>query len=492
MFDSEISGVSEGGGGAFAAPPWMEPCLELSVEPPAEAWREPFVVPPVDLVAQWELMDARYGDPVQCRGVGVIRAGQQGDFDLVEQIASFEQLISWARARQLVAVHALAGRASMNPSWPVRVAHPHIAAEEVAARLGSSRVVGRDLVEAARLFDGPLFPTAGALHDGDIDWGKARVIIAALRHRAGQVAVAVQDRVLPGAGARTHSQLRRDLQRALIAVDPLDAELRTALAVDERRVCRPRVLPDGMAGIWAVLPAGVAAAIDAVLTGRAHLARRTGDPRTVDQVRADTFTDALLPAHTPPSPSSSSTGDAPTGGHVCGGAGPGGVAARVDVTVALTTLLGIDEKPGELTGYGAITAQTARRLAGTGTWRRLLTDPRTGTVLDVGRRRYHPPDDLAEIVRARDRRCLSVVCGAAARDCDLDHREPFHPDGTGGATSAENLGPLCRRDHLLKTHAGWHLDKTDTNTYTWTTPTGHVYPYHSPTPPGHDDDPPPF
>lgn len=461
-----IEHMFDDGRGVRGAP---SPGLE-STWPGADG-RDP-VQPSAELLAWWDQADARYGEP-ECPAVyGELVAERLGDHELVEEIAALERMASWARARQLAAVRVLSRRASMNPFWPVRVGQPNIAAEEVAARLGASRAVGRELVEAARLFSGPLMATAEALERGDIDWGKARVVIGALRHAAGPVAVDVQDRVLPGAGRRTHSQLRGDLQRALIAVDPGDAELRQVAAVDERRVCRPRVLPDGMAGIWAVLPADRAAAIDAALNDAARAARRAGDPRTTDQLRADAYSGALLSAG---SPAGCGPGDAGARGR-----------ARINVTVALTTLLGLDETPGELAGYGAITAQTARRLAATGTWRRLVTDPLTGTVLDVGRRRYHPPDDLAEIVRARDRTCLSPVCAAAARGCDLDHREPFRPDGTGGATSADNLGPLCRRDHLLKTHAGWHLDRDETATFTWTTPTGHTYPYRSEPPPGHE------
>ena len=170
------------------------------------------------------------------------------------------------------------------------------------------------------------------------------------------------------------------------------------------------------------------------------------------------------------------------------GGGLGGVAGqvRIDVTVSLATLLGLDEDPAQLAGYGAITAQTARRLAANGTWRRLVTDLQTGTVLDVGKTRYRPPEDLAEIIRARDPYCVSPICNAVSRHCDLDHRVPFNPDGTGGATSAENIFPACRRDHLLKTHAGWTYDRADNGTITWTTPTGHTYGYNSPTPPGHE------
>ena len=493
-----------------------------------EPWGQLSVGPSEELLAFWDQVDAQYGEPDDPAGVAYVPDGEAGDFALVEQVASFERLISWARARQLATVAALAGRPSMNPVWPVRVGQPNITAEEIAARLGSSRALGRELVEAARLFAGPLWATADALQAGEIDWGKARIVIAALRRAPGPVAVDVQQKVLPEAGQRTHGQLRIDLERALVAVDPLDAELRAVRAVDERRVCHPKVLPDGMAGIWAVLPAAVAAAIDAALNRAARAAKGAGDPRTSDQLRADTLTGTLLPGGAAQETAATCPGAGSRRPNVSGsgaafGLAPGvpgisgmpavpgisgvpntpGVPARalggagvlINVTVALTTLLGLDESPGELAGYGAITAQTARRLALAGRWRRLVTDPLTGTVLDVGRRRYHPPDDLAELVRARDQHCLSPVCMADARWCDLDHREPFRLDGTGGATSAENLGPLCRRDHLLKTHARWRLDKDDGGTFTWTTPTGHTYRYRSQPPPGHDpawDQPPPF
>ncbi|TFH50888.1 HNH endonuclease, partial [Actinomyces viscosus] len=36
-------------------------------------------------------------------------------------------------------------------------------------------------------------------------------------------------------------------------------------------------------------------------------------------------------------------------------------------------------------------AATAWCLAAGGTWRRLVTDPLSGTVIDVGRSRYRPP-----------------------------------------------------------------------------------------------------
>ena len=40
---------------------------------------------------------------------------------------------------------------------------------------------------------------------------------------------------------------------------------------------------------------------------------------------------------------------------------------RVDVTVGAGTLLGLDDKPGYLAGYGPIHAEVARELAADGT-----------------------------------------------------------------------------------------------------------------------------
>jgi len=94
----------------------------------------------------------------------------------------------------------------------------------------------------------------------------------------------------------------------------------------------------------------------------------------------------------------------------------------VQVTVPLTMLLGLDQThPAELAGYGPIPAQTARKLAAAGTWRRLVTDPITGAPLDYGRTRYQPPADLAEHVITRDRTCRWPGCHRPAAGCHLDH-----------------------------------------------------------------------
>jgi hypothetical protein len=151
------------------------------------------------------------------------------------------------------------------------------------------------------------------------------------------------------------------------------------------------------------------------------------------------------------------------------------VQVRVGVTVGLTTLLGLDQLPGELAGYGPIPADQARELAAQGTWRRLLTDPVTGALLDYGTSRYTPPAHLAAHVVARDQTCVFPGCRVRADRCDLDHRVPFDADGGTGATSDVNLSALCRPHHRLKQQPGWRLAGYADGTLAWRTPTGHRY-----------------
>ena len=114
----------------------------------------------------------------------------------------------------------------------------------------------------------------------------------------------------------------------------------------------------------------------------------------------------------------------------------------------------------------------ARALAAGGTWRRIVTDPLSGAVLDVGRRRYRPPAALADLVRARDRACTHPGCEIPARRCDLDHIRPWV---AGGTTCLTNLTSLCQAHHRLKHTPGWSLTRADDGSLVWRTPSGARY-----------------
>ena len=282
--------------------------------------------------------------------------------------------------------------------------------------------------------------------------------------------------MLPRAGEQTLAEFKASLTRAVHALDPrrIDEQHRQAMA--ERRVCvTPR--DDGMAELWALLPAQGAAAVMAAVNALAQVSS-ADDERSVDQRRADALVDLGVAAlHDPHLPTTH------------------GMRPTINVTVALSTLLDLDQQPAELAGHGPISASVARRIAAdeTSTWRRLITDPVDDTLLDYGTTTYRPPADLAAFVITRDQTCTFPHCRHAAHRCDLDHQTPAVQ---GGLTNRENITALCRRHHRAKHHAGWTVSRNDnTNTWHWTSPAERHYqsrPPHLPHDSMSDPDPPPF
>jgi hypothetical protein len=217
---------------------------------------------------------------------------------------------------------------------------------------------------------------------------------------------------------------------------------------------------DGMSWLTAYLAADDAHRIMRRLDRVAeHRREDHHDPRTIAQVRADTAAALLL------------TGRA---------SGVPAVTASVAVTVPVLTLLGLEELPGTLDGYGPIDANVARRLAAEApSFQRILTHPITGTLLDIDRRSYRVPADMKRWVRQRDGSLCGFPTGCGRPGSDLDHRRAW---SDGGTTSAANLQGLCRSHHRLKHEGGWRSTANERGATVWTSPTGHV----------HANDPPPF
>ena len=59
--------------------------------------------------------------------------------------------------------------------------------------------------------------------------------------------------------------------------------------------------------------------------------------------------------------------------------------------------------------------------------------------------------------------------------CDLDHPTPYDADGPPGQTGTHNSGPLGRRHHRWKTHAGFTSRQCGRTRYVWRTPRGRHY-----------------
>jgi hypothetical protein len=469
----------------------------LVTDPEAATVRRPDAVVPTGL--EPEVASVAPG-PELAALLTAVDPAQVTDRGLVELVDGAVRQAAWAHAAAARYAGLLGARDSMNPSWSLRAGVPKVddvTGDELALRLAWSRRAAARLVRHGRAFDRDLAATGTALARGELDAVRAGVVADRLHGLPIPVTLDVQDVVLARAARRTASQLVADVERALIAVDPGEAAARRRHARTGRRVDRPKVLPDGMAGLWAVLPADDATRVHRTLDAAARTARAAGDGRTLDQLRADGLTDLVLHRACPagdavPTARRDAASDAPTDATDAGPAA--GLDARsagcpvkrrstdaqIVVTVPLSTLMGLDEQPAELAGYGPVDATTARALAAGGVWRRLVTDPLSGTVLDLGRTRYRPTAALAEHVRARDRTCVRPGCSAPAESCDLDHTVEFQPPGgadpaAGGRTSADNLGPLCRRDHRLKTDGGFALRQVAPGRFEWITPTGQRY-----------------
>jgi hypothetical protein len=266
--------------------------------------------------------------------------------------------------------------------------------------------------------------------------------------------------VLERAEYQSVGDFRQSIKRAVVAATATTVEEGHEQAMSERRVSRVQ-LDDGrtgMTGLWAVLSDTGAATVYTACD--AYAARvQPDDPRTADQRRADALVQIALDAlH------GTSGGELPL---------QHGLRPAVQVTVALSTLIGADEQPGELDGHGCIPAALARRIAAdaTGTWRRLVTDDR-GRLVDYGRATYRPPKDLADFVIARDRTCRFRHCTRRACRCDLDHVVAWDQ---GGQTNEANLHALCCRHHHGKHEAGWTPRRLDDGDTEWRSPTGRTY-----------------
>jgi 5-methylcytosine-specific restriction endonuclease McrA len=86
---------------------------------------------------------------------------------------------------------------------------------------------------------------------------------------------------------------------------------------------------------------------------------------------------------------------------------------------------------------------------------------------------YQVPDRLADQAAERDLTCVFPWCTRPAEHCDTDHVIPY---AEGGQTASDNLAPLCRRHHRLKTHhSGWGYTVLEPGSYLWSSPHGYQF-----------------
>jgi hypothetical protein len=245
-----------------------------------------------------------------------------------------------------------------------------------------------------------------------------------------------------------------------------------------------------MAWLSAYLAADTAAGIWERSTAAARALQGPGEARTLAQLRADITATWLLTSTSSTSSTSSdgaggggaSGAAAPAAGMVgvpgAGGCGAGGVPsprAQVLVTVPVLSLIGATDEPAVLDGYGPIPPSMARRLVSDGadSFYRVLTDPRDGAPLEIGRSSYRLTTAQRRWLRLRDGRCPFPGCSNQSLDNEADHLLAW---ADGGTTGISNLGQPCPKHHRLKHATAWTPSGAGKDHPPgWTSPAGRHY-----------------
>ncbi len=341
--------------------------------------------------------------------------------------------------------------------------------EELALALRRSPGQVHEEVRVARLLATALPATRAALAEGFISARHARTI-ATQAERLGAASdstdaafvdacARLEHRVVERAGELTVPQTRDLARRAVESIDR-DAARRRRLAQRREVDVRTYAEDDGIAVLYARLPAVDAARVRAAIDVRAR-ADESLD-RTAGQRRATALVELVCgsgkPAH-------GSLGDRPAG-------------LEVGVVVDLRTLLGLADTPASLSAgqHWPIDISAIREVLERPdvpvTLRRLVCDPATGALLDRGRRTYQVTGALRAFLVARDRTCRFPGCGRSSAVCEIDHADAWDD---GGRTDIANLGSLCVRHHQLKTHGDWQITSSGADgSCSWRSPLGQV------------------
>jgi hypothetical protein len=336
--------------------------------------------------------------------------------------------------------------------------------EDVATALRLSPTSAQSRIDVARVLVGHLPNTISALSTGEISVAHATVIAretaTAIRNGLSEESIfRVEQTALAHAEFHTPGQVASKVKTTIAKLAPEDFEEVADRARDARRVsCYPEA--DGMATVIAILPAEdaqtVMKSIEAFILKRNSEDAPEWSILSADMKRADALTYIASQAL-------SSLADEVQ---------PHKRPITISVAIDLPTLMGLAENPGQLAGYGAIPASVARRLAADGNWQRFISDPRTGNLLDFGREKYTPPQELIDYLLARDRVCRFPGCRRTGQSSDIDHAQSWE---TGGETNPANLGLLCRRHHRMKTHGGWSLESNPDGSCMWKSPQGKTF-----------------
>ncbi|CAB4855992.1 MAG: DUF222 domain-containing protein [Actinobacteria bacterium] len=443
-----------------------------------------------DLNSQVVALLAAFPGIITLTGLVAIDPADLTPSSRIDYLSALERQNAWLQALMQRAIIAVAG---INPSSPEKPwdGVDESEREDIAAALRLSGGTAQMRIDVARTLVNHLPNTCSALAMGEISASHATVIAketaTAIRDGISEFAIyQIEERALAHAEFHTPAQVANKVRTTIAQLAPEEFEQVVDRARETRRVsCYNEA--DGMATVVAILPAQdaqtVMKSIEAYILKMNEIDEKNRSDYLVNQKandrecaggnNAETATDtwSLLSADNKRADALTAILSKALASNV-DVVRPHRRPVTINVTIDLPTLLGLAENPGQLSGYGAIPASVARELASDATWKRFITDPQTGNLLDYGREKYEPPQALIDFLLARDRTCRFPGCRQPASRSDIDHAQSWE---TGGETKPENLGLLCRRHHRLKTHGRWDLVSNIDGSCEWTSPVGKKY-----------------
>ncbi len=262
----------------------------------------------------------------------------------------------------------------------------------------------------------------------------------------------------------TPGAFRRRLRVLLDRLDARDTVRRHVDALDQRRVIFDDP-EDGMAWIHVLVPAieAIAAKRRATSTAK-NLQKDRREGRSRDQIRADLVSAWLRGEGTPTATT---------------------VKVFVTVPVGLTAGTLVDEhgtctvcggsgwaEQARIVGGPTLDPLTAKQLFLDATsYRRLITDPVRGVIVDLDRRRYRPTKAQRDLLILQHGTCARDGCTRLAVDADIDHIIEW---SRGGSTDLASLRPLCPPDHTVRHRTRIRFRSRPDGTAQVVTPTGLV------------------
>ena len=400
----------------------------------------------------------------------------------VDLLAAWEKQNGFMQAKQFEILLGVAGDKPGGSEKGIWDGVDQEEREEVGTALRLAHQTAQDRIDVARALNNHLHQVKDALASGEISLAHANVIARETWRVIDdgiepEALAELERKVIAQAEFGTPGKISKFIRKSIAEIAPENFE---KVVTRDRELRKVNIYPEpnGMATLVAFLPAEDAQTIKLAIEKRIRAAKASPlkllspelqaelDNEVENTEKVSSIKDLLADAQ---------KADALTAiaSNYLNVTEDDGKAHRRPVSVSLTidlpTLLGLADNPGELQGYGPIPASVARELAADGKWRRFITDPTSGNLLDCGRETYIPPQHLVDFLMARDRTCRFPGCAQPGYRTDIDHAIPWDE---GGETSPANLGLLCRRHHQMKTHGGWSVRSFENGSCEWRSPRG--------------------